>query len=136
MQTLNREADDFVGNESFHEMIDFPTVEELLAALDASFAQLPWLPRPVPVAVETVSQNLAQHWQEITEFRQELTEQDHDDHYLSAWTTDEEPEQHISVEPDFMLDFVQFLMERIDKRLREMRQAQHQLSDALAKLRV
>lgn len=92
MQLRNREADDFVSSESSLALLDFPTEEELLAALDASFV------------------------------------------VVSPPVADTEPE--LSVEPDFLLDFASFLLARLQKRAREMRQAQGQLTNELARLQL
>lgn len=135
MQTLNRNAEDFaqdfVDGESFFESLDFPTEEELCAALDASLEQSPWLPRPIPTAVGATSRNLAQHWGELHD--QQLSHPPTDDHYLGFWMADQQGAEALPVEPDFMLDLTQFLMDRLAKRMRETRQAQHLLSAEVAK---
>lgn len=134
MQILNRNAEDFIDNESFFDLLDFPTEEELCAALDASLEQSPWLPRPVPAAIGATSRDLAQHWRELTDQKLALASQD--DHYLGSWLANQQLVEALPMEPDFMLDLTQFLMRRLAKRMREMRQAQHLLSAEVAKFRV
>lgn len=134
MQMRNREADAFVGTESFHELIDFPTVEELLTALDDSLAHVPWLGRSV--AVDVTARSLAQHWRELMEPPGESPPTKPNDHPLDSWEADPWSSPDLSAEPDFMIDFATFLMGRLTKRVREVRQAQHLLRDELAKLRI
>ena len=99
MLLRNREAEEFVVPENPY--VDFPTEEELLAALEASLV-VP--PAAAPAALRPAH---------------------------SAAT---EPE--LAVEPEFMLDFATFLLARLQRRTSEMRQAQGQLSDELARLRL
>ena len=98
MLLRNREAKEFVATENLP--LDFPTEEELLAALDASLVALPV---PLPTAARP------------------------------ECSVAVEPE--LAVEPEFMLDFATFLLARLQRRTSEMRQAQCQLSDELARLR-
>ena len=103
MQLRNREADDFVGSESQHAVLDFPTEEEWLVALEAGFAAASSSPSAAKRAA--ASQRLV-------------------------------ADQELAVEPEFMLDFAAFLLARLQRRTYEMRQAQGQLSDELARLRL
>ncbi|MBS1812478.1 MAG: hypothetical protein JST84_30205 [Acidobacteria bacterium] len=136
MQSLNREAHEFIGNDSFYDAIDFPTEEELLAALDASLEQSPWLPRPMPIALETTSRDLAQHWREISSVYQEISSIKNDDgHYLDCWLTPQDMDCEIEAEPDFIIDFARFLMDRLLLRMGEVRHANQLLKAELAKIR-
>ncbi len=140
MQTLNSNHIDPIRIENFYESIDFPTEEELLAALEASlyqspWHQSPWLPRPASVALDATSRDLARHWQELDGTTSEGPRLEGDDHYLAFWTEDPVSHQEISVEPDFLAGLAKFLMDRLLLRMQEFYQAQHLLMDELAKLK-
>lgn len=135
MQTMNSNHSDPIRTESFFDAIDFPTEEELLAALDASLDQSPWLPRPASVALDATSRDLARHWQELDGANSESPRWEGDDHYLAGWMEDPASHQEISVEPDFLAGLAKFLMDRLMMRMREIYQAQHLLMDELAKLK-
>jgi len=133
MQPLNDARTDPIKIENFYEAIDFPTEEELLAALEASLEQSPWLPRSA-AALSVTSRDLARHWQELDEATAFLTKSD--EHYLaSSWFEDPIAHQSIVVEPDFMAGLAKFLMDRVLLRMREVDQAQQQLTEELAKLK-
>ena len=136
MQPKNSNYIDPIRIENFFEAIDFPTEEELLAALEASLDQSPWLPRPASVALEGTSRDLARHWQELDETNSKIPHREDDDHYLSNWMDKPVAQQPISVEPDFMEGLAKFLMDRVMLRMREISQAQRLLLDELAKLKV
>ena len=103
MPLRNREAKDFVGNESRNAALDFPTEEELLAALEARLVEASRSPAAARIAAAAPR--------------------------IGA-------DQELAVEPEFMLDFAAFLLARLQQRTSEMRQAQCQLSDELARLRL
>lgn len=136
MQTLNSNHIDPIRIENFYDLIDFPTEEELLAALDASLDPLTWLPRPASAALDATSRDLARHWQELGETTSESARREGDDHYLADWMEDPVSHQEISVEPDFLAGLAKFLMDRLFIRMREISQAQHLLMDELAKLKI
>lgn len=133
MQMQNNSVASRNGTPNFFDPIDFPTEEELWAALEASLEQAPWLPRPVPAALDATSRNLAQRWQEIAEGRKEVALPDDDDHYLSPWAN--EQSLNDEVEPELLIDLTKFLLERLTGRMQDIRQAQQQLTAELAKLR-
>ena len=135
MQTLNSNHIDPIRIENFYESIDFPTEEELLAALEASLDQSPWLPRAASVALDVTSRDLARHWQEVAGTTSESPRREGDDHYLADWMEDPVSHQEISVEPDFLAGLAKFLMDRLLLRMQEFYQAQHLLMDELAKLK-
>ncbi len=135
MQTINSSYIDPIRIENFFEAIDFPTEEELLAALEASLDQSPWLPRPASLALEATSRDLARHWQELDEPNLSSSQQEEDDHYLANWMDDPSAHQPITVEPDFLAGLAKFLMDRVMLRMREISQAQRLLLDELAKLK-
>ncbi|HEX4946258.1 MAG TPA: hypothetical protein VFZ34_06335 [Blastocatellia bacterium] len=130
MQMQNSEPPELVGNNGFFEAIDFPTEEELMAALEASLTQAPWMPRPAP-AVAATSADLARHWEELVTAAPITTNDD--EHYLS-WVVPAKPFWELSVEPDFLAGLAKFLTDRLFLRLQEVEQAQRQLQDAVAKL--
>jgi hypothetical protein len=133
MQMQNNTVASRNGTPSFFDPLDFPTEEELWAALEASLEQSPWLPRPVPAALDATSRNLAQRWQEIAAGRKEVALPDDDDHYLSPWAN--EQSLNDEVEPELLIDLTKFLLERLTGRMQDIRQAQQQLAAELAKLR-
>lgn len=135
MQPLNSNYLDPIRIENFYDAIDFPTEEELLAALDASFEQSPWLPRPASAALDATSRSLARHWQELDETTAHSARREEDDHYLASWMEDPVTHQEISVEPDFLAGLAKFLTDRLLVRMKEISQAQHLLMDELAKLK-
>ena len=135
MQTLNSPRIDSVGKENLFDLADFPTEEELLAALESSLEQSPWLPRSTTTAIDATSRELARHWQELGGKNVERMQTESDDHYLASLVKTYELPQELPVEPDFLADFARFLTDRLMTRLRETHQAQHQLLAELAKFR-
>lgn len=103
MPLRNREAEDFVGRESRHAVLDFPTAEELFAALETRLAVAACSSFAVAARRE-------------------------------AAPSPRGAEPELVVEPEFMRDFAAFLLARLQQRTSEMRQAQCQLSDELARL--
>lgn len=134
MQTPNDSRIDSVKIESFYEAIDFPTEEELLAALDASLEQSPWMPRPTSEALDMTSRSLAYRWQNLDGATSETLRAEGDDHYLSSWMEDPISHRDITVEPDFLAGLAKFLTDRLVMRMGEIGQAQRQLMDELAKI--
>lgn len=133
MQPLNDARVDPIKIENFYEAIDFPTEEELLAALEASLEQSPWLPRSA-AALNVTSRDLARHWRELDETT--TFPATSDEHYLaSSWFEAPSAHQAIAVEPDFIAGLAKFLMDRVLLRMREVDQAQQQLMEELAKLK-
>jgi hypothetical protein len=135
MQTQSGNHIDPIRIENFYDAIDFPTEEELLAALEASLEQSPWLPRPVSAALDATSRDLARHWQELDDAHSANPSLKGDDHYLASWMEDSVSHQEIPVEPDFLAGFAKFLTDRLFIRMKEIYQAQHLLMDELAKLK-
>lgn len=135
MQTRNINHIDPVRIENFYEAIDFPSEEELLAALEASLNQSSWLPRPASAALDATSRDLARHWQELDDLSTNRARQEPDDHYLASWMEDPVSHEEISVEPDFLASLAKFLTDRLLVRMTEISQAQHLLMDELAKLK-
>lgn len=135
MQTPNDSRVDSVKIESFYEAIDFPTEEELLAALEASLEQSPWLPRPTSEALDITSRSLAHRWQNLDGMTSEVLREEGDDHYLSSWMEDPISHREITVEPDFLAGLAKFLTDRLVMRMVEIGQAQRQLTDELAKIK-
>ncbi len=135
MQTQNSNYVDPIRIENFYEAIDFPTEEELLAALEASLEQSPWLPRPTSAALDATSRDLAHHWQELDDAHLRSSNLKGDDHYLASWMEDPVSHQEIPVEPDFLAGLAKFLTDRLFIRMKEIYQAQHLLMDELAKLK-
>jgi hypothetical protein len=135
MQTQSSNHIDPIRIENFFEAIDFPTEEELLAALDASLKQSPWLPRPSSPALDVTSRNLARHWQEIGDIHSASANPKEDDHYLASLMEDPVSHQEVPVEPDFLAGLAKFLTDRLFIRMKEIYQAQHLLMDELAKIK-
>ena len=133
MQTLNNPGMDSVGKENFPNFADFPTEEELIAALESSLEQSPWLPRSTATALDATSRDLARHWQELGENYLVVNQPERDEHYLAGLVKESELPQELPVEPDFLADFARFLTNRLTIRLRETHQVQHQLLAELAK---
>lgn len=128
MQMRSSERVDSMGNNGFFEAIDFPTEEELLAVLEASLEQSPWLPR----VLQETSSELVCHWQELATPETRL---DNSDEPYLAWESPAALHQDVSVEPDFLASFAKFLTDRLLLRMQEVVVVQRQLQAELARFK-
>lgn len=135
MQFSDDPGADPLHGESFYEEIDFPTEEELLAALENSLEQSRWPPRPTATALNITSRNLARRWQKLDETSAGSLSPQDDEHYLSNWLEDPVAQREVTMAPDFLAGLAKFLINHLFKRLRETYQVQHQLMEELAKLK-
>lgn len=136
MQNISSEHNDLADSEVLFLSggDDFPTAEELLAALDASLEQVCWEPRTDPIGLDNASRDLAKSWHAIENPASSPPQFTNDDHYLVDMNESTAQQESLSIEPDFLIDFAKFLVRRLSTRMLEVQQVQHQLIKELAKL--
>ncbi len=136
MQNISSEYNDPADSEVLLLPVedDFPTADELLAALDASLEQVCWEPRTDPIGLDNASRDLAKSWHAIENPASSPPQFTNDDHYLVDLHVSKAQQETLSIEPDFLIDFAKFLVRRLSTRMLEVRQVQHQLIKELAKL--
>lgn len=111
--------------------IGLPTFEEFWETLEESLIETPEIQRPTPIGLTSTSRKLARNWKAILD--DSSTSQISSDHYLSESQVVSSSLEAGSLESDFVLTLVTFLVGRLTERLHEVRQVQLQLQDELGR---
>ena len=121
------------GNKATDEALEIglPTVQEFWESFEDDFNDLSEIQRPTPIGLTSTSRKLARNWQAILD--DSSTSQISSDHYLSESQVVASPQELDSFESEFAVALAAFLMGRLNDRLHEVRQAQVQLQDELAR---
>ena len=119
------------GNKAPEEALRIGLSTDLWTTIEEEYDETSEIQRPAPIGLTSTSRKLARNWKAILE--ETSAPQISSDHYLSDPQVVSATIQTESLEPDFVIALTNFLVKRLTESLHEVREAQMQLQEELAR---